>query len=180
MFENIARDAQRHLGATASGARPAAYLRLLLLSPGFQLTLCIRAQRHLGRIPVVGRLLRRICWYLTTIYFGCDIAPEATFGPGLYIPHSSGIVIGGEWDIGADVSILQGVTLGRIAAPPRLCLVGDNVRIGAGAKIIGDIDIGAGARIGANAVVVKPVPPGATAVGVPARIIIKGDREGGS
>jgi serine O-acetyltransferase len=131
-----------------------------------------------ARVPVIGGPLRFILWYVTTIYFGCDIAPGATFGPGLYLPHPTGIVIGEEWDVGANVRILHGVTLGRTTKSTRRCSVGDNVGIGAGAKIIGSLDIGTGARVGANAVVTKSVPPGATAVGIPAWIPAVSDKEG--
>lgn len=169
MFDTIRRDAQCYLGGRKHIGIGAA-LRLFFFTPGFQLTLSLRLQRALARIPIVGGPLQLILWYGTTMYFGCDIAPGATFGPGLYLPHPTGIVIGEEWDVGADVSILHAVTLGRTTKSTRRCSVGDNVGIGAGAKIIGNLDIGARARVGANAVVTKSVPPGATAVGIPARI----------
>ena len=111
-------------------------------------------------------------WYFSSIFFSCDIDPHARFGPGIYFPHPPGIIIGGEWDIGANVSILQGVTLGRgKESPLRRPNIGDGVWIMAGAKIIGNVDVGANATVGANAVVLKNVPAGAIAVGVPARVL---------
>ncbi len=155
-----------------SKSRIALLIRLIFFTPGFQLNLSIRTQQQLACIPVIGNVMRRILWYLTTIYFSCDIDTMAHFGPGLYFPHPIGIVIGGEWDVGNYVSILQGVTLGRSTVPSRRCRVGDRALIAAGAKVVGQIDIGEDARVGANAVVLRSVPAGATAVGVPARIIM--------
>lgn len=148
------------------------WLRLLLLTPGFQLVLMIRLQHAVARVPLIGAGLRRIVWYWSTIYFACDIDPLASIGPGLYLPHPIGIVVGGGVRIGADVSILQNVTLGRqgnreVSEP----IIGDGVGIGAGAAIFGKITIGAGARVGANSVVNIDIPPGAVAVGIPARIM---------
>lgn len=154
----------------------------LLLRPGFHLALAIRCQRSVGKIPVIGPFVRRVMWYFTTIWFSCDIDPMAEIGPGVYFPHPIGIVIGGEWIVGANVSILQGVTLGRregeiLTGRPR---VGDGVMLSVGAKVIGAVDIGDRAVIGANAVVLKPVPAGWTAVGVPARIIAPKEARGAS
>jgi serine O-acetyltransferase len=121
---------------------------------------------------MIGSGLRRILWYFTTIWFGCDIDPGARFGPGIYFPHPVGIVIGGEWDIASEVSILQNVTLGRGNERPVFRpRISDHVRVSAGAKVIGAVNIGSGAVIGANAVVLKDVPAGAVAVGVPAKLI---------
>jgi serine O-acetyltransferase len=170
LIETIQCDARRY---RASPVQPESFLRLLLLCPGFQLGLSIRLQSALRRIPILGPLLSRIVWYLTTMIFGCDIAPHATFGPGIYFPHPTGIVIGGEWDIGAGVAILQGVTLGRIDLPKGRSIVGDDAVIGAGAKILGELFIGRDAKIGANAVVLSSVPEGRTAVGIPAKLLEK-------
>jgi serine O-acetyltransferase len=146
-------------------------IRFLLLEPGIQLLFSIRLQRRLERIPLIGIGIRRVVWYWTTVLFGCDIHPGARFGNGIYIPHPIGIVIGQEWDIGDDVTILQGVTLGRVRSPVRRCTVGRGAFLGAGAKILGSIDVGANAMIGANAVVLNDVAAGCTAVGVPARVV---------
>jgi len=147
------------------------WLRLILLTPGYQCVISLRLQRVLGRVPGIGVLLRRILWYMTTQYFNCDIDPQADFGPGLYIPHPICIVVGAEVRAGRNVVILQGVTLGRRGEPDGFLVIGDDVQIGSGAKVLGVITLGTGARIGANAVVLKSVPNDAVAVGVPAHIV---------
>jgi serine O-acetyltransferase len=168
-FSDIFSDASRY----GNWRKPTQALRLLFLCPGFQLVFSVRLQRALLRIPVLGLVLNRLLWYFSRIYFGCDISPDASFGPGLYIPHAVGIVVGGEWSFGSNVTILQGVTVGRsrIHTPERRYSIGDNVVLGAGAKVLGEFDIGENALVGANAVVLSAVPENTTAVGVPARII---------
>jgi len=152
--------------------------RILLLEPGFQVALSIRLQEALTRVPVVGKTLRRVLWYFTTVWHGCDIAPGTSIGGGIFLPHPNGIVIGGDCVIGRNVQILQGVTLGILAATRGLGIpdkqspvIEDGVSIFAGARLIGGIRVGAGASIGANSVVLTDVPAGCTAVGVPARIL---------
>lgn len=99
-----------------------------------------------------------------------DVDLQATLGKGLMLPHPNGVVIHGEARIGDDCMIMQQVTVGMIDEG-EVPVIGNRVYIGAGAKIIGKLIVGDGARIGANAVVVNDVPPNATAVGIPARII---------
>jgi serine O-acetyltransferase len=169
-FELVRRDADRHLSSWRRGYGIGSKARLIFLCPGFQLAFSVRLQGLIGRVPFVGPAVRRVIWYFTTIWFGCDIDPGAQFGPGIYFPHPTGIVIGGEWDIGSNVSILQGVTLGRGSETSSYrSLISDNVQITAGAKVIGAVNIGAGSVVGANAVVLQDVPANAVAVGVPAR-----------
>ncbi len=168
----IRADAKRQFSHWERTSGLGAYTRLIFLCPGFQLALCLRFQEAVGRVPKAGFFLRRVAWYFTTMWFGCDIDPHATIGPGIHFPHPTGIVIGGEWDIGANVSILQGVTLGRgHEEPVTRSTVGDGAVLTAGAKVIGNVSIGSGAVVGANAVVLQDVPPGFVAVGVPARMI---------
>lgn len=147
-------------------------LRLVLLEPGFQLALSLRLQEALARVPLVGRLLRRLLWYATTIGTGCHIATDAVFAGGLYIPHPTGIVIGSGTVVGRNATIYQQVTLGRrdpdIAGVP---VVGDHCRLSAGAKILGAITLGDHVTVGANAVVLADIPARHVAVGVPARIL---------
>lgn len=104
---------------------------------------------------------------------GIEIHPGARIGERLVIDHGSGVVIGETAEIGDDVTIYQGVTLGGRAAHhgKRHPTVGDRVLIGAGARLLGDIKVGSDSRIGANAVLVRSVSPGSTVVGVPARPI---------
>jgi serine O-acetyltransferase len=150
-----------------------AILLLFLFNPGFQLTLSIRLQSALARIPLIGSLLRRFVWYGTSIWTGSDVSFQAKFAGPIYFPHPTGVVIGDTWDIGARVTIMQGVTLGRKhshKAPNKRSTVGNDVMISCGAKLIGELDIGNESNIGANAVVLTDVPEGSTAVGVPAKI----------
>jgi serine O-acetyltransferase len=104
---------------------------------------------------------------------GVDIHPAATLGTGVFIDHATGIVIGETAEVGNDVTIYQGVTLGgtNLDHVKRHPTIGDRVTIGAGAKVLGAIIIGADSRIGANSVVVKSVPPGSVVVGVPGQIV---------
>jgi serine O-acetyltransferase len=106
---------------------------------------------------------------LNVVCCNCIIGRGAEFGPGLVLLHSTGVVINGQVRGGANVYIYHQVTIGaeRRQSP----ILGNNVFIGAGAKIIGSIAIGDGARIGANAVVIDDVPPHCTAVGIPARVV---------
>jgi serine O-acetyltransferase len=119
------------------------------------------------------KLLARVCSAATEIFTGVDIHPAAVLGPGLFIDHATGVVIGETAEVGADVTIYHGVTLGgnSLERGKRHPTVGDRVTIGAGAKVLGPITIGHDSRIGANAVVVKPVPPDSVVVGVPGQII---------
>ena len=93
----LTRDAQMFFSRWGTSRKPRWMLwgRLLLLTPGFQLGFWLRVQRALKTVPVVGPALRRCLWYVTTIWFSCDVDPEVEIGPGLYLPHPLGIVIGG-------------------------------------------------------------------------------------
>ncbi len=106
--------------------------------------------------------------------------PGATIGRSFFIDHGAGVVIGETSEIGDNVTLYHGVTLGGVSwsAGKRHPTIEDGVLVGAGAKILGPIKVGAGARIGANSVVVEDVPPGVTAVGIPARIVREPVRRG--
>jgi serine O-acetyltransferase len=119
------------------------------------------------RLYTLGRFISHLGRFLT----GIEIHPGARLGRRLIIDHGLGVVIGETAEIGDDVYIYHQVTLGGTSTEPgkRHPTVGDNVIIGAGAKVLGNIMIGEGARIGANAVVVAPVPACTTVVGIPAR-----------
>lgn len=118
----------------------------------------------------------RLLSYLARMATGIDIHPGARIGAGFFIDHGAGVVIGETAEIGRDVTLYHGVTLGGVSWSPgkRHPTLGDGVMVGAGAKILGPITVGAGARVGANSVVVEPVPAEATVVGIPARIVQTG------
>ncbi|SDH61697.1 serine O-acetyltransferase [Pseudomonas panipatensis] len=110
---------------------------------------------------------------------GIEIHPGAKIGRRFFIDHGMGIVIGETAEIGNDVTLYQGVTLGGTSwnKGKRHPTLDDGVVVGAGAKVLGPFTVGAGAKVGSNAVVTKEVPPGATVVGIPGRIIMKDDAE---
>ena len=120
-------------------------------------------------------LLARIISQLARFFTGIEIHPGATIGKGLFIDHGMGVVIGETTEIGDDVTLYHGVTLGGTGKDKgkRHPTVGNKVVIGAGAKVLGPINIGDNSKIGSNSVVLKDVPSGATAVGIPARNIVR-------
>jgi serine O-acetyltransferase len=120
-----------------------------------------------------ARLAARAFAELTRILTGVEIHPGAVLGAGLFIDHATGVVIGETAEVGDDVTIFHGVTLGGTGREHRKRhpTVGDRVIIGAGAKVLGPIKIGDDSRIGANAVVVKEVPSSAVVVGVPGQVV---------
>jgi serine O-acetyltransferase len=123
-----------------------------------------------GGLRWLGRFVSHVSRWLT----GIEIHPGATIGRYVFIDHGMGIVIGETAEIGDGTTIYQGVTLGGTSlskGAKRHPTLGRNVIVGAGAKVLGGFTVGDGARIGSNAVVVKDVPAGATAVGNPARIL---------
>jgi serine O-acetyltransferase len=149
------------------------YKRLLEWNPSRSLLASIRAYQHwrAKRHPVAS-LLRRVAVVRHTFWSavcGADIPLNCRIGGGLLIPHPNGIVIHPDATIGTNCLIFQQVTLawGPGGAPQ----IGAHVDIGAGAKLLGRVTVHSGARIGANAVVLSDVPAGATAVGVPARVV---------
>jgi len=104
---------------------------------------------------------------------GVEIHPGAILGRRLFIDHGMGVVIGETSEVGNDVTLYHHVTLGGVSIEKgkRHPTLGDNVVVGAGAKILGPIEIGSGSRVGANAVVVKPVPPDSVVVGIPGQVV---------
>lgn len=120
-------------------------------------------------MPFFPRLLSQIARFLT----GIEIHPGAVLGPGLFIDHGMGVVIGETAIVGRDVTLFHGVTLGGVDGRPgrRHPRLGDHVVVGAGAKVLGALWIGDHVTIGAQAVVLSDIPSGSTAVGIPAKPI---------
>ncbi len=173
MFETLRRDIQ-----AAFERDPAARstLEILVCYPGLHAVWGHRLAHWMWTRN--AKLLARWVSHAMRGLTGIEIHPGAKIGPGLFIDHGMGAVIGATTEIGADVTLYQGVTLGgtsleKIKRHPTL---EDHVVVGAGAKILGAITIGESSRIGANAVVVKPVPPNSVVVGVPGEIVVRGRR----
>jgi serine O-acetyltransferase len=150
-------------------------LEVLTCYPGLHAVWLHRAAHRLwlGNWKWLARCTSNFSRWLT----GIEIHPGARIGRRFFIDHGMGIVIGETAEIGNDVTLYQGVTLGGTSwnAGKRHPTLEDGVVVGGGAKVLGPFTVGAGAKIGSNAVVTKPVPAGATAVGIPARIIVKRD-----
>lgn len=146
-------------------------LEVVTCYPGFHARLVHRISHRLWRLKL--KWLARFLSYIGRALTGIEIHPGATIGRRFFIDHGMGVVIGETAEIGDDVTIYHGVTLGGTSwkEGKRHPTLGDGVVVGAGAKILGPIIIGTGAKVGSNAVVVKDVPAGATAVGIPARIL---------
>ncbi|HEX3003083.1 MAG TPA: serine O-acetyltransferase EpsC [Angustibacter sp.] len=155
----------------AAGRRdPAARskVELVLAYPGLHAVWIHRLAHRMWRTPGL-RLAARLVSQLNRSLTGVEIHPGATIGRRLFIDHAMGVVIGETAEIGDDVMLYHAVTLGgrSLGRTKRHPTIGDGVMIGAGARVLGPITVGAGAQIGANSVVVKDVPPGAVVVGVP-------------
>ena len=145
-------------------------LEVLLLYQSIHILIFYRIAHGLYKIKLF--FLARLISQLGRFFTGIEIHPGAKIGKGLFIDHGMGVVIGETAEIGDNVTIYHGVTLGGTGKDKgkRHPTIGNNVIIGCGAKILGPISIGDGAKIGANSVVLKNVPKGKTAVGIPAVI----------
>jgi serine O-acetyltransferase len=137
--------------------------------PGFHALLAYRFIHELRDVPLLARFLSQWVRFLT----GIEIHPRAVIGRGVFIDHGMGVVIGETAEIGDGCTIYQGVTLGgtSLAHGKRHPTLGRNVVVGVNAAVLGAIVLGDNARVGGGSVVVKDVPPNATVVGVPARIV---------
>lgn len=170
MFKTI-----RHDFSSVFERDPAARskLEVLLCYPGLYAIWAHRITHWLWmhNIKLLGRALSQLARWLT----GIEIHPGATIGPGFFIDHGMGVVIGETAEVGAEVTLYHGVTLGgtSLAKGKRHPTLGDRVVVGAGAKVLGAITVGDDCRIGANAVVVKSVPPNSVVVGVPGQVVMR-------
>jgi serine O-acetyltransferase len=169
MFQRLREDI-----ATVMDKDPAAKSRLevLLFYPGVHAIVLHRWAQRFRRAGMHS--LARGCSHFARGITGIEIHPGATVGRRVFIDHGMGVVIGETAEIGDDCTIYQGVTLGgtSLHQGKRHPTLARGVVVGAGAKVLGPFTVGSGARIGSNSVVVKEVPAGATAVGIPARIIL--------
>ncbi len=146
-------------------------LEIVLLYSGLHAIVFYRIAHilYLLKIPILPRLISQLIRHIT----GIEIHPGARIGKGLFIDHGMGVVIGETSILGDNVTLFQGVTLGGTGKErgKRHPTLGDNVVVGAGAKVLGNINIGDDVVIGANAVVIRDVPADSTVVGVPGRIV---------
>lgn len=168
MFKILRSDIQSVLARDPAARN---WLEIVLCYPGLHAVWGHRLAHWLWThgFKLVARWVSQLARALT----GIEIHPGATIGPGFFIDHGMGVVIGETAEVGADVTLYHGVTLGgtSLAKGKRHPTLGDRVVVGAGAKILGAITIGEDSRIGANAVVVKSVPPNSVVVGVPGQIV---------
>ena len=144
---------------------------VLTCYPGFHALQMHRFSHTLWRIQL--RWLARFMSHIARFRTGVEIHPGATIGRRVFIDHGMGVVIGETAEIGDGCTLYHGVTLGGVSwnKGKRHPTLGKGVVVGAGAKILGPFTVGEGAKVGSNSVVVKAVPPGATVVGIPARIV---------
>jgi serine O-acetyltransferase len=169
-FRRVAGELRRDVRAAydrdpaAKGVSP---VEVLAAWPGVHALLSHRVAHalHAAGVPLAPRALA----YASRSLTGIEIHPAAKVGDGLFIDHGTGVVIGETAEVGDNVTMYQGVTLGGtgFATGKRHPTVEDNVTIGSGAKLLGPITIGHGSKIGANSVVIHDVPPNSTVVGVP-------------
>ena len=148
------------------------FLWVAITQPGIQAMTIYRTQAS-----IEATRLRRLAWLiyrLNLVLTGAEFGPGCVVGPGLVMHHPVSVIVGGDVTLGKDCTLLSRVTLGARSVTSEgkgtpMPTVGNRVVIGTGAVVIGRIQIGDGARVGANAVVLRDVPAGMTAVGVPAR-----------
>jgi serine O-acetyltransferase len=172
--QRIAREIRCDVAAARErdpAARGVSSLEILLSWPGVHALLAHRVSHtlHTARVPLLPRAMALATRAITNI----EIHPAASIGQALFIDHGTGVVVGETAQIGDNVTLYQGVTLGGtgFATGKRHPTVEDNVTIGSGAKLLGPITVGHGAKIGANSVVITDVPPNSTVVGNPGHVV---------
>ncbi|MRG73020.1 serine O-acetyltransferase [Alphaproteobacteria bacterium HT1-32] len=171
MFFKVIREDIRSIRDRDPAAR--SVLEVILCYPGLHATLIYRVTHALWNARF--HLLARVLSHFAKIVSQVEIHPGAKIGRRFFIDHATGVVIGETAEIGDDVTLYQGVTLGgvKLNAGKRHPTLEDGVIVGAGAQILGPLTVGRCARIGANAVVLRDVPAGASMVGIPARQVMK-------
>src|SRR5437763_15022683 len=175
-FARVAKEIRRDVHAAQErdpAARGVGSSEILAIWPGVHAVLAYRVAHalHAAHVPLLPRLIAGVARLMT----GIEIHPAARIGRGLFIDHGMGVVIGETAEIGDNVTLLQGVTLGgtSLKREKRHPTLGNNVTVGAGAKVIGGFTIGDNSRIGAGSVVVREVPSNCVVVGVPGRVTYK-------
>ena len=170
MFKNIRADikAVRERDPAARSS-----FEILLMYPSVTALFWHRVAHRLLKLKL--KFLARLISQITRFFTGIEIHPGAKIGKGVFIDHGMGVIIGETAEVGDNCTIYQGVTLGGTGKDigKRHPTIGNNVMIGAGAKVLGPFTVGDNSKIAANAVVLNPVPPNCTCVGVPARIVKK-------
>ena len=170
LFQKVKSDIQSAFERDPAARRP---LEVLLTYPGLHAIWGYRLAHWLWlhRIKLIARWLSHVDRFLT----GIEIHPGAVIGEKLFIDHGMGVVIGETAIIGNNVTLYHGVTLGGVSLDKgkRHPTIEDDVVIGAGGKVLGNITIGRGSRVGANAVVVHSVPPNSVVVGVPGQVMVR-------
>ncbi|MBE3587527.1 MAG: serine O-acetyltransferase [Thermoanaerobacteraceae bacterium] len=173
MFKRLKRDIQAVFERDPAAKN---IIEVLLCYPGLHAIMMHRVAHffYRKRLFTIARLISQFSRFLTQI----EIHPGAKIGEGLFIDHGAGVVIGETAEIGDNVTIYQGVTLGGTGKEKgkRHPTIGNNVVISAGAKILGSFTVGDNSKIGAGSVVLKPVPPNSTVVGVPGKVVIQDGR----
>lgn len=163
--------AKRNDPSISDGAR--GFFEVLLCTPGFFAITAHRGIHFLHstlHIPVLPRLLSLFVRWWT----GIEIHPAAKIGAGFFVDHGAGVVIGETAEVGENVTLFHGVTLGATGnekSHKRHPTLGDNIFVGSGAKLLGPITVGSNSKIGANSVVLRDVPEGATVTGIRARVV---------
>ena len=170
MFERIKKDIKVIFDRDPAARR---FWEVVLCYPGFHALIYHRIAHYLYKRGWI--LIPRLISQFSRLLSGIEIHPGATIGERLFIDHGTGVVIGETAEVGSNVTIYQGVTLGGTGKEKgkRHPTVGNNVVISAGAKVLGNIKIGDNAKIGAGSVVLRDVPPNTTVVGVPGKIVIR-------
>ncbi len=172
-FHNIYRDYKACFERDPAACTPFGFIEVIFLYSGFHAVFIHRVNHLLYRlkIPILPRFLSQLARFFT----GIEIHPGAKLGPGFFIDHGMGVVIGETTETGKDTTLYQGVTLGGTGRErgKRHPTLGDNVVVGAGAKVLGNIRLGNNVKVGAGSVVVHSVPDNCTVVGVPAEIVRK-------
>lgn len=170
MFKNLNYDLERILKEDPAARGK---IEVLLLYPSIHALIAYRISNKLykNKLFFLARLVSQISRFFT----GIEIHPGATIGKGLFIDHGIGVVIGETAEVGDNVTIYHGVTLGGTGKHKgkRHPTIGNNVIIGSGAKVLGPINIGDNVKIGANSVVLKDIEDNKTAVGIPAKVVKK-------